>query len=36
MTAAVERATGYAIDGHRLELFGRCPSCLGDGDDDAA
>jgi Fur family ferric uptake transcriptional regulator len=35
MTAAVERATGYAIDGHRLELFGRCPSCLGDADDDA-
>jgi Fur family transcriptional regulator, ferric uptake regulator len=27
--AAVERATGYAIDGHRLELFGRCPACLG-------
>lgn len=32
-TAAVEQATGYAIDGHRLELFGRCPSCLGDSDD---
>jgi len=28
VTAAVERATGYAIDGHRLELFGRCPACI--------
>ena len=28
VTAAVERATGYAIEGHRLELYGRCPICL--------
>ncbi len=27
VTAAVERATGYAIEGHRLELYGRCPTC---------
>jgi Fur family ferric uptake transcriptional regulator len=23
----IERRTGYRIDDHRLELFGRCPSC---------
>ena len=23
----VERRTGYLIDDHRLELFGRCPDC---------
>ncbi|HEV8280805.1 MAG TPA: Fur family transcriptional regulator [Candidatus Limnocylindrales bacterium] len=23
----VERRTGYRIDDHRLELFGRCPDC---------
>jgi Fe2+ or Zn2+ uptake regulation protein len=23
----IERRTGYAIDRHRLELFGRCPAC---------
>jgi Fur family ferric uptake transcriptional regulator len=29
VTAAVERATGSAIEGHRLELYGRCRSCQG-------
>ncbi|MET1232554.1 MAG: Fur family transcriptional regulator [Candidatus Limnocylindrales bacterium] len=29
VTAAVERATGYAIEGHRLELYGRCSACVG-------
>jgi Fur family ferric uptake transcriptional regulator len=24
---AVQRRTGYKIEGHWLELFGRCPSC---------
>ena len=24
----IERETGYRIDDHRLELFGRCPECL--------
>ena len=23
----VERATGWQVDGHRLELYGRCPHC---------
>jgi Fur family ferric uptake transcriptional regulator len=23
----IERRTGYRIDDHRLELFGRCPNC---------
>lgn len=23
----IERRTGYQIDDHRLELFGRCPAC---------
>jgi Fe2+ or Zn2+ uptake regulation protein len=23
----IERRTGYRIDDHRLELFGRCPTC---------
>ena len=27
----IERATGYRIDDHRLELFGRCPQCLAGG-----
>jgi Fur family ferric uptake transcriptional regulator len=27
VTAAVERATGYAIEGHRLELYGTCGDC---------
>lgn len=26
---AVAERTGYEIDSHRLELFGRCPTCLG-------
>ena len=25
--AKVERQSGFAISGHRVELFGRCPSC---------
>jgi Fur family ferric uptake transcriptional regulator len=25
--ADIERRTGYRIDDHRLELFGRCPAC---------
>jgi Fur family ferric uptake transcriptional regulator len=25
--ADIERHTGYAIDSHRLELYGRCPRC---------
>jgi Fur family ferric uptake transcriptional regulator len=24
---SIERQTGYRIDQHRLELFGRCPAC---------
>jgi Fur family ferric uptake transcriptional regulator len=24
---AIERQTGYRVDSHRLELFGRCPDC---------
>ena len=36
VVAAVERATGFAIEGHRLELFGRCPTCLGDTGDGTA
>ena len=27
----IERQTGYRIDDHRLELFGRCPDCLAGG-----
>ncbi len=27
MSGAIERATGYRIDTHRLELFGQCPDC---------
>ena len=23
----IERHTGYAVDSHRLELYGRCPRC---------
>lgn len=25
--ADIERTTGYAIEDHRLELYGRCPRC---------
>jgi Fe2+ or Zn2+ uptake regulation protein len=25
---AIERRTGYRVDSHRLELFGRCPACV--------
>jgi Fur family ferric uptake transcriptional regulator len=24
---SIERQTGYRVDSHRLELFGRCPAC---------
>jgi Fe2+ or Zn2+ uptake regulation protein len=27
LVGAVQRRTGYAISGHWLELFGRCPNC---------
>lgn len=27
VAAAVARETGYRVDTHRLELYGRCPSC---------
>lgn len=27
VAATVARLTGYRIDGHRLELHGRCPAC---------
>jgi len=27
----IARRTGYRIDDHRLELFGRCPDCLAGG-----
>jgi len=29
VAAEAARRTGYAIDAHRLELFGRCPDCRG-------
>lgn len=28
VVAEIARHTGYRIDEHRLELFGRCPACL--------
>jgi Fur family transcriptional regulator, ferric uptake regulator len=31
VAAAIGRSTGYRIDTHRLELFGRCPSCQAAG-----
>jgi Fe2+ or Zn2+ uptake regulation protein len=24
---AIQRRTGWQVDSHRLELFGRCPGC---------
>ncbi len=27
VTGGIERATGFVIDTHRLELYGRCPDC---------
>ena len=27
VVGSIERRTGYVIDSHRLELFGRCPDC---------
>jgi Fur family ferric uptake transcriptional regulator len=27
--ARIELSTGFVIDSHRLELFGRCPACRG-------
>lgn len=29
VVADVARRTGFAIDAHRVELFGRCPACAG-------
>lgn len=31
VAAAIGRATGYRVDGHRLELFGLCPACQARG-----
>ncbi len=31
LVAALETRTGYRIDGHILELSGRCPACQGEG-----
>lgn len=28
LSARLERATGYRIEGHLLEFFGQCPRCL--------
>lgn len=32
MTHEVERQTGFAVQGHWLELFGLCPACRGEMD----
>lgn len=32
MTHEVERRTGFAVQGHWLELFGLCPACRGEMD----
>jgi Fur family ferric uptake transcriptional regulator len=29
LAEAIGRATGYQVETHRLELFGRCPACRG-------
>jgi Fur family ferric uptake transcriptional regulator len=29
LVGEIGRRTGFAIDEHRLELFGRCPACAG-------
>jgi Fur family transcriptional regulator, ferric uptake regulator len=29
LAASIGRATGYRVEAHRLELFGRCPGCQG-------
>src|SRR5438552_3581412 len=29
VVSEIARRTGYRVDEHRLELFGRCPACLG-------
>jgi len=29
----IQRRTGWHVETHRLELFGRCPSCLADTGD---
>ena len=31
VVAEVARHTGFRVDDHRLELFGRCPDCLARG-----
>lgn len=31
VAGAIERQSGYRIDTHRLELFGRCPACRSAG-----
>jgi Fur family ferric uptake transcriptional regulator len=31
VAAAIERQSGYRVDAHRLELFGRCPACRSAG-----